>query len=391
MRYIDAPVVRFHDSDTDGNYLDAEDNILYYTIDANFNVTALVDAETGEVVERYMYDPYGKVKVLNGESGYDADGQVTEWSVDTGGSDWANEILYCGYHFDAETGPYQVRHRHYHPTPGRWTTRETHPYADSMTLVAFGGCNPANGLDPSGMEVLISGRDNLVALVNGRPERKDSWQFRLSVQRYLEDLCPCYEYTFAPVTIGGAPWIKVGLAEHPLKPAGSDALCQCLKEHKKGCSLVEDAIKKPRKYFIRYAQGKFNATPFGNYADINIDPWKQPTYRPWFRFPDGTEKPDWLVPDAALFGHEMIHAYYPRGSSLLQMGTEQVMIGGKSIVLGNQTFEEFATVGSPLYVLDMMQRSWWNKDPNNDDITENMLRGELGLPIRLTYGSDYKH
>ena len=37
IRYIDAPVVRFHDGDTDGSYNDPEDNTLYYCNDANYN------------------------------------------------------------------------------------------------------------------------------------------------------------------------------------------------------------------------------------------------------------------------------------------------------------------------------------------------------------------
>ena len=56
--YIDAPAVRFQDSNTDGTL----DNTLYYMNDANFNVTALID-ESGSVVERYSYDPYGSVTI----------------------------------------------------------------------------------------------------------------------------------------------------------------------------------------------------------------------------------------------------------------------------------------------------------------------------------------
>jgi len=54
LRYVDAPVVRFRDAGTDGTI----DDTLYYTTDANMNVTALVAAD-GTVAERYTYDPYG--------------------------------------------------------------------------------------------------------------------------------------------------------------------------------------------------------------------------------------------------------------------------------------------------------------------------------------------
>jgi len=54
IRYIGALVVRFYDGNTDGDLTGGAaegDSVLYYTTDANFSVTALVDAATGEVVE----------------------------------------------------------------------------------------------------------------------------------------------------------------------------------------------------------------------------------------------------------------------------------------------------------------------------------------------------
>jgi len=74
------------------------DQRLYYTTDANMNVTALLDT-AGDAVERYLYDPYGKVTVLDADWSVDADGE----------SDYDNAILYCGYFFDSETGLYHVR------------------------------------------------------------------------------------------------------------------------------------------------------------------------------------------------------------------------------------------------------------------------------------------
>jgi len=97
---------------------------LYYTTDANMNVTALGDGYDGAVVERYTYDPYGKVSVRHGVR--DAAGNDTsesEWDERTSDT-FDNEILYCGYLFDSETGLYHVRHRSYHPALGRWLQRD---------------------------------------------------------------------------------------------------------------------------------------------------------------------------------------------------------------------------------------------------------------------------
>jgi YD repeat-containing protein len=68
--YVDAMVLRDRDSDGDGTL----DDRLWVVQDANFNVTAVVD-DSGEVVERYIYDPFGQATVLD-----------AEWNVRSGGS-----------------------------------------------------------------------------------------------------------------------------------------------------------------------------------------------------------------------------------------------------------------------------------------------------------------
>ena len=156
IRYIDAAVVRFHDADTNGSYEDAGDNILYYTQDANFNTTALVDEATGDVAERYLYDPYGKATVL--EDDWTADGDNA--------SDVANVRLFQGQEFNPETGLDSSRMRPvYHPTLGVWASRDI-PYVDGMNLYAYCGADPVNRVDPTGMrEVLGNG---IEVLPNGR-------------------------------------------------------------------------------------------------------------------------------------------------------------------------------------------------------------------------------
>jgi len=141
IRYVDAPVVRFHDANTDGNYLDSGDNILYYCQDANWNVTALVSA-SGSVVERYMYAAYGKATVLE-----------ADWSADADNvSDVANVRLFQGEEFNAETGLYSSRFRTgYHPTLGVWTSRDPAHTIDGSNVYQYCLSNPAGGTDPMGL------------------------------------------------------------------------------------------------------------------------------------------------------------------------------------------------------------------------------------------------
>jgi len=65
-RYVHSPCLRWRDGNTDGDLDDEGDSVLYYTNDANFNVTALV-APDGDVAERVVYDPYGKPTFLKAD------------------------------------------------------------------------------------------------------------------------------------------------------------------------------------------------------------------------------------------------------------------------------------------------------------------------------------
>ena len=97
------------DENTDGDLLDQGDTTLYYCTDANFNVTLLM----GSGIERYVYDPYGKVEVLDGG-----------WTPREGNaSAYSNDLLFTGHRLDTESGLYYTLHRHYHPTLGRWLQR----------------------------------------------------------------------------------------------------------------------------------------------------------------------------------------------------------------------------------------------------------------------------
>jgi RHS repeat-associated protein len=141
-RYIDAPVLRWRD--TTGGGLN---ETLYYTNDANMNVTALVGTD-GAVVERYAYDSYGKPLFLKADWTLQ---QVTGHSDGTA-SAYANEILYSGYRWDPESGAYDVRHRVYWWHLGRWGHWDRIVYGDGMNLYAFVSASPGNKVDPFGLE-----------------------------------------------------------------------------------------------------------------------------------------------------------------------------------------------------------------------------------------------
>jgi len=126
VRYMDAPVLR--DKNTDSDDL-CDDERLYYANDANMNVTALL-ATDGTPLERYAYDPYGKVTIYDGT-----------WTNTRNTSSYDNSILFCGYYRDNETGLYHVRNRYYYPYFG-WITRDPAGYADGMSLYEYCASGP---------------------------------------------------------------------------------------------------------------------------------------------------------------------------------------------------------------------------------------------------------
>ena len=158
IRYIDSPVCRWWDKDSDGTMEPASGEMQYFTNDGNFNTTALIDANSGAVVERYQYDPYGKVTILNGATGAEQDPNVAEWSPDADNkSDWDNDVLFCGYRLDAETGLFEVRNRYYNWLTGRWQTTDPTMYPDGMNLYEYVRSSPTTQTDPQGLEGLFVG------------------------------------------------------------------------------------------------------------------------------------------------------------------------------------------------------------------------------------------
>jgi len=141
LRYIDALVCRFRDHDTNGTL----DDTYYYTNDANFNVTALVESD-GLLDERYEYDPYGKVHVLNADFSDDKSGG-------DGKSDVDNLVLFQGLMLDVESGLFSNRRRVLHPLLGLFCQRDPLWYVDSLNLYAVQLLDPVNHVDPFGTQL----------------------------------------------------------------------------------------------------------------------------------------------------------------------------------------------------------------------------------------------
>jgi RHS repeat-associated protein len=133
-RFVHAPICRFRDTNADGT----ADETLYATTDANFNITALVNT-AGTVVERFVYDPYGKVSIRNNDATW------TQKTNNASGYDWV--VLYTGHKLDVETGNYYGNARYYNPELGRWLSRDPLGYIDGENLYEYCGSFVLNYLD----------------------------------------------------------------------------------------------------------------------------------------------------------------------------------------------------------------------------------------------------
>ena len=136
-RYIDAPILRDENTDTDSL---CDDLRLYYLTDANMNVTSLADT-SGDALERYVYEPYGRVTIYN-----------ADWSSTRSSSLYSNRCLYTGRDLDAETGLYYYRARYYSADLGRFTGRD--PIEADINLYRYCANNPLLYTDPTGEDWL---------------------------------------------------------------------------------------------------------------------------------------------------------------------------------------------------------------------------------------------
>jgi RHS repeat-associated protein len=120
---------------------------LYATQDANWNTTSLVDT-SGNVVERYTYDPYGKASVLDGG-----------WNPRSSSS-YDNRYLFQGGRYDTQSGLYNYRHRDLSPTLGRWLENDPLGFrAGDSNLYRYVTNAPTVFDDPSGFQQQASEPD----------------------------------------------------------------------------------------------------------------------------------------------------------------------------------------------------------------------------------------
>ena len=113
-------------------------NTYYYHKNHLGSVVALTDG-SGNLVERYEYDPYGQPTIL------DANDNVLSQSA------VGNSILFTDRDYDAETGLYYYRARTMHPILGRFMQHDPLMYVDGFNMYCYVNNKPILLVDNDGL------------------------------------------------------------------------------------------------------------------------------------------------------------------------------------------------------------------------------------------------
>jgi RHS repeat-associated protein len=154
--YVDAMVAR--DRNADGNATTGTGGLeqrVYALQDANWNTTAIIAATgvpgvtAGNVINRFVYTPYGEVQTL-----------TASWAIPASGSTpavpWSH--LFQGLEFTDVTGLAYVRHRDYSASLGRFIELDPIGFsAGDNNWYRFVANGPTGKVDPSGLESWIPG------------------------------------------------------------------------------------------------------------------------------------------------------------------------------------------------------------------------------------------
>jgi RHS repeat-associated protein len=106
---------------------------FYFFINDHRGTPMIVTEETGTVVWKADYQPFGRVDIATG--------------------DIENNLRFAGQYFDAETGLHYNYHRYYDPATGRYLTPDPIGLVGGINLFAYVRNNPVNFVDPYGLFV----------------------------------------------------------------------------------------------------------------------------------------------------------------------------------------------------------------------------------------------
>ncbi len=108
-----------------------DDDAVFYYINDHLGTPQIIIDETGNIVWKGDYQPFG--------------------SVDAAVSDLGNHFRFAGQYYDAETGLHYNFHRYYDPNTGRYLRADPIGLNGGMNPYVYVQNNPVNLIDPEGL------------------------------------------------------------------------------------------------------------------------------------------------------------------------------------------------------------------------------------------------
>ena len=308
-------------------------NGQYYMHNAHGDVTGLTDAQCN-VTKTYTYDAFG-----------------IEQNIDPNDT---NPFRYCEEYYDKLTKNTYLRARYYRPSAGRFLQED--PAKDGLNWYSYCNGNPIKYKDPSGMIIRVEG------------EEKDQNLILWHLQQISDHIL---------VNNGGI--IEIAEYIDGNQPKGSELIERLINSEFETLIKVDysktgiSSNALPLDYKgAENGKGSNTVIVFKPYRDMDVEVGT-------YDFRDGEHMGKQPINSFIVLGHELIHAdHNSRGTKRPNKQIEYTYIDENGNTYKPKAYaEELATVGivsangTPL--------------TTDGDITENDLRWELGIPLRVEY------
>ena len=138
----------FYDESGNAYAMKYNGDMYYYLRNGQGDIIGIID-DTGAIVARYTYDPWGKPLTVKDGNGNTIAANATHIAN-------ANPFRYRGYFYDTETGFYYLQSRYYDPVTGRFINADDvsclglEGMVTSYNLFTYCANDPINRFDDSG-------------------------------------------------------------------------------------------------------------------------------------------------------------------------------------------------------------------------------------------------
>lgn len=301
-------------------------------------------------IDTYEYDAFGNETLENEKSEY-------------------NPFRYNGQYYDEETGFIYLRNRYYDPGTGRFTSED--PVKDGFNWYVYCANNPIAFVDPSGLTIILQGT------AEEKMESFAELQMLTNDELYMDP-----ETGVVTIVENG----NIMNAEYDLV-AGTELVASLINDEEFECVIVRNMTDENGN---KYGSQTFNYRgSYSSVVTINDDEVNEKVLTV-----SATGERKWeQIPDYIKLGHEMIHAF-----RFMNDETNYGSFGFRYYV--DENYEPQYERSSSLYINDeefeVVGLTYFNNVPVRPEniitakagaITENALRVERGLPIRIAYGT----